>query len=44
MPKLKFAIPKGSLQEGTLKLLRQAGYNISGESRSYRPTINDTEI
>jgi len=44
MPKLKFAIPKGSLQEGTLKLLRQAGYNIAGETRSYRPSINDSEI
>ncbi|MFX1294306.1 MAG: ATP phosphoribosyltransferase [Promethearchaeota archaeon] len=44
MPKLKFAIPKGSLQEGTLKLLRQAGYNIAGGKRSYRPSINDSEI
>ncbi len=44
MPKLKFAIPKGSLQEGTLKLLRQAGYNVVGDTRSYRPGINDPEI
>ena len=44
MPKLKFAIPKGSLQDGTLKLLKQAGYNIAGGTRSYRPTINDPEI
>ncbi len=44
MPKLKFAIPKGSLQEGTLKLLRQAGYKVTGGTRSYRPSINDPEI
>ncbi|NVM53581.1 MAG: ATP phosphoribosyltransferase [Candidatus Helarchaeota archaeon] len=44
MSKLKFAIPKGSLQDGTLKLFRQAGYNIAGGTRSYRPSINDPEI
>ena len=44
MPKLKFAIPKGSLQEGTMKLLRQAGYSVSADKRSYRPGINDSEI
>ncbi|TFG04699.1 MAG: ATP phosphoribosyltransferase [Promethearchaeota archaeon] len=44
MPKLKFAIPKGSLQEGTMKLLRQAGYSIAADQRSYRPRINDLEI
>ncbi len=44
MPKLKFAIPKGSLQDDTMKLLRQAGYKIAGETRSYRPSINDPEI
>lgn len=44
MPKLKFVIPKGSLQEGTMKLLRQAGYKITADKRSYRPGINDSEI
>jgi len=44
MRKLKFAIPKGSLEEGTMALLRQAGYKIAGEKRSYRPGINDSEI
>ena len=42
--KLKFAIPKGSLEEGTMALLRQGGYRVSGEKRSYRPGINDTEM
>jgi ATP phosphoribosyltransferase len=44
MPKIKFAIPKGSLQEGTLNLLRQAGYSVAAGKRSYRPSINDPEI
>jgi ATP phosphoribosyltransferase len=44
MPKLKFVIPKGSLQEDTQKLLQQAGYSIKAAERSYRPWINDPEI
>ncbi|MBS7248458.1 MAG: ATP phosphoribosyltransferase [Candidatus Jordarchaeales archaeon] len=42
--KLNFVIPKGSLQEATLNLLRQAGYEVKGSERSYRPWINDPEI
>ncbi len=44
MFQLKFVIPKGSLQEATLQLLKQAGYNIKAVERSYRPWINDPEI
>ncbi len=44
MPQLKFVIPKGSLQEATLQLLKQAGYSVKAVERSYRPWINDTEI
>ena len=39
--KLVLGIPKGSLQESTLKLFRRAGYNIQVPSRSYFPTIDD---
>lgn len=42
--KLNFVIPKGSLQEATLTLLRQAGYEVKGSERSYKPWINDPEI
>ncbi len=42
--KLNFVIPKGSLQEATLNLLRQAGYEVKGSNRSYRLWINDPEI
>jgi ATP phosphoribosyltransferase len=41
---LKLGLPKGSLQESTLKLFRKAGYHISISSRSYYPTFDDPEI
>ncbi|MHA1578240.1 MAG: ATP phosphoribosyltransferase [Candidatus Freyarchaeota archaeon] len=44
MPKLRFVIPKGSLQEATLQLLEQAGYSVKAVERSYRPWVNDPEI
>jgi ATP phosphoribosyltransferase len=46
MPKkiLKLGLPKGSLQESTLKLFRKAGYPISVSSRSYYPDMDDPEI
>lgn len=44
MKRVRFAIPKGHLAEATLGTLRRAGYIISGEERTYRPTINDPMI
>jgi len=41
---LKLGLPKGSLQESTLKLFKKAGYNISIDSRSYYPLFDDAEI
>ncbi len=41
---LKLGLPKGSLQESTLKLFRKAGYHITISSRSYYPSFDDTEI
>jgi ATP phosphoribosyltransferase len=41
---LKIGLPKGSLQEATLRLFKKAGYNISVSSRSYYPTVDDPEI
>ncbi len=34
--KIRFGIPKGSLEKATLELFRKAGYPISGSERSYR--------
>ncbi|HDJ28866.1 MAG TPA: ATP phosphoribosyltransferase [Proteobacteria bacterium] len=42
--KLRLGIPKGSLQDATIDLFKNAGYKIRTSSRSYFPTINDPEI
>jgi ATP phosphoribosyltransferase len=44
MPKLKLGLPKGSLQEATLKNFKRAGFNITLSERSYFPYIDDEEI
>ena len=42
--KLKLGIPKGSLENATIDLFRRAGFNITTSSRSYFPSIDDSEI
>ncbi|MCQ9207762.1 MAG: ATP phosphoribosyltransferase [Omnitrophica bacterium] len=42
--KLKLGIPKGSLQELTVKLFKKAGFTITVSERSYFPSIDDREI
>lgn len=42
--KLRLGLPKGSLQEATFQLFKQAGYELTVRSRSYFPTINDPEL
>jgi ATP phosphoribosyltransferase len=42
--KLKIGIPKGSLQESTLRLFRNAGYAIKVPERTYVPIIDDPEL
>lgn len=41
---LKLGLPKGSLQETTLKLFKKAGFNVHVSHRSYYPVIDDDEI
>ncbi len=41
---LKLGIPKGSLEKATIDLFRRAGFNITTSSRSYFPSIDDSEI
>jgi len=41
---LRLGLPKGSLQESTLKLFKKAGYNVSVDARSYYPVFDDVEI
>lgn len=42
--KLKLGLPKGSLQEATVKVFERAGFKIYVSGRSYFPSIDDTEI
>src|SRR5438046_2195415 len=42
--KLRFGLPKGSLQEATIEKMAKAGFNISVSSRSYMPYVDDDEL
>jgi ATP phosphoribosyltransferase len=42
--KLKIGIPKGSLQESTVKMFAKAGYRLGVSSRSYYPSVDDPEL
>ena len=44
MNKLKFGIPKGSLEKATIELLAKSGWRIDVHYRSYFPDIDDPEI
>ena len=44
MDKVRFAIPAGSLAKATFDILQRSGYKVSGQERTYRPTINDPDI
>jgi ATP phosphoribosyltransferase len=41
---LKLGIPKGSLSESTVSLFTRAGFELNVSSRSYYPTIDDSEL
>src|SRR3954471_9337439 len=42
--KLRFGLPKGSLQDATIEKMARAGWNISVSSRSYIPYVDDAEL
>lgn len=44
MNKLKLGIPKGSLEAKTVDLFKRAGWNITYDSRSYFPDVDDDEL
>jgi len=44
MKTLKLGLPKGSLQEATVKMFAKAGFAIRASERSYLPSIDDPEI
>ena len=41
---LTIGLPSGSLMEPTITLFAKAGFSISGYSRSYRPSVDDSEL
>tara|TARA_B100000925_G_C22009440_1_gene475444 strand:- start:3444 stop:4319 length:876 start_codon:yes stop_codon:yes gene_type:complete len=41
---LNFGLPKGSLEDATIKLFGRAGFSISKSSRSYKPCWDDPEL
>lgn len=44
IPTLMLGLPKGSLEESTMKLFAKAGYKIAKSSRSYKPSIDDPSL
>jgi len=44
MSKVKFAIPKGSLEEATFKILEKSWTKVNRTSRTYRVFLDDPQI
>lgn len=44
MNKLKFGIPKGSLEKATIDLFQKAGWVIKVSSRNYFPSVDDPQL
>src|SRR5687768_67196 len=42
--KLRFGLPKGSLQDATIEKMAKAGFNIRISERSYIPYVDDDEL
>jgi ATP phosphoribosyltransferase len=41
---VRFAIPKGSIEDATFKFIEQAWSSVHGRGRTYRVTVNDPNI
>ena len=44
MATVKFAVPKGSIEEATFKILEEAWQTVTGRGRTYRVKLSDPEI
>lgn len=42
--KLRIGLPKGSLQDATIRMMRRAGWSINVSERSYYPSVDDEEL
>jgi ATP phosphoribosyltransferase len=41
---LRIALPKGSLQDATIRMMKRAGWSINVSERSYYPSVDDEEL
>src|SRR5918999_4518895 len=41
---VKFAVPKGTMEEATFKILEEAWQKVSGRARTYRIKLSDPDI
>ncbi|MFQ5921034.1 MAG: ATP phosphoribosyltransferase, partial [Nitrososphaerales archaeon] len=44
MVSVKFAIPKGSIEDATFRFIEQAWASVHGRGRTYRVSVNDPEL
>ena len=42
--RLRLGLPKGSLQEATLRMMKHAGWSVNVSERSYFPSVDDDEL
>ena len=42
--RLRLGLPKGSLQEATIRMMKRAGWSVNVSDRSYTPTVDDDEL
>ncbi len=41
---LRIGLPKGSLQDATIRMMRRAGWTINVSERSYYPSVDDADL
>ncbi len=41
---LRLGLPKGSLQDATIRMMKRAGWSVSVSERSYFPAVDDEEL
>ena len=42
--RLRLGLPKGSLQEATIRMMKRAGWSVNVSDRSYTPTVDDDDL
>ena len=42
--KVRLGLPKGSLQDATIRMMRRAGWTVTVSERSYYPAVDDIEL